>query len=262
MTSSKAPIKEKKSIISKLISRIYIPIIFNVLAVIISTCQAGLLINSSRIIFNADRQEKIVSLANTNAYPVLAQLWIDNGTEGPEFTETPYLVLPAISKLEAKQAISTRILSNGLNLVNDRESLHWLNIYELPAISQSLMSSDYIQFAIHTQLKIIHRPTSLGTPILDELVKKMSFKRSSRVGQFAIEIENKSPYYISIIDIHFMKDGHQIDLTHEIDNSLPPYSAKPYASSLKLEIKSTDKLEIHFNLIDDHGVANNYQIII
>ena len=74
-------------------------------------------------------------LVNQNPYPVLVQAWVDDGAlDGePDTALAPFLPLPPVFRLEPGRQRSLRLLATGQAQARDRESLYWLNIYEIPA---------------------------------------------------------------------------------------------------------------------------------
>ncbi|MFS1537390.1 MAG: fimbria/pilus periplasmic chaperone [Candidatus Phlomobacter fragariae] len=99
-------------------------------------------------------------LANTNSYPVIIQSWVDYGEANPQ-TESPFLVLALIFHLPAQKIQAIRIVYNGDHLPDDRESVFWLNLYEIPpnlhdqALNQD---SPKVNLTMNTQLKLFYRP--------------------------------------------------------------------------------------------------------
>lgn len=101
--------------------------------------QAGIIIESSRVVFSAADRERSLLLSNGNAYPVIVQAWIDDGApEGtPETADNvPILPLPGLFRLESGEKKNLRLLATQQTQPQDRESLYWLNIYEIPQPKQ------------------------------------------------------------------------------------------------------------------------------
>lgn len=100
-----------------------------------SWVQAGVIVESSRVVFSAADRERSLLLSNGNAYPVVVQTWIDNGApEGTPETagEVPVLPLPGLFRLEPGEKKNLRLLATQIKQPQDRESLYWLNIYDPP----------------------------------------------------------------------------------------------------------------------------------
>lgn len=63
-----------------------------------SAAVAGMLASSTRVIFQEGQARKTLLLANTNDYPVLVQVWVDDGENSgvPGEDKYPFVALPAI----------------------------------------------------------------------------------------------------------------------------------------------------------------------
>lgn len=95
---------------------------------------AGLIAGATRMIYLPESRERTLMLANTNDYPVVIQTWIDDGDvdSTPDQTQAPFMVLPAVFKMQPGGAQGLRIINKGESLPTDRESVYWLNLYEIP----------------------------------------------------------------------------------------------------------------------------------
>jgi P pilus assembly chaperone PapD len=64
---------------------------------------------------------------------VVVEAWVDDGEldSAPEKSTAPVIPLPPIFRLNAGDQLSLRLLHTGAPLARDRESLFWLNLYEI-----------------------------------------------------------------------------------------------------------------------------------
>lgn len=99
------------------------------------TSEAGVTAERTRLVFVEGQREASLLLVNQNPYPVLVQAWVDDGAlDGePDTALAPFLPLPPVFRLEPGRQRSLRLLATGQAQARDRESLYWLNIYEIPA---------------------------------------------------------------------------------------------------------------------------------
>ncbi|MFZ1872026.1 MAG: molecular chaperone, partial [Chania sp.] len=130
-----------------------------------SWAQAGVIIESSRVVFSAADRERSLLLSNGNPYPVIVQTWIDNGApEGTPETagDVPVLPLPGIFRLEPGERKNLRLLATQIQQPQDRESLYWLNVYEIPPTDANLPPGvSAVKVAVRLQLKMFYRPKNL-----------------------------------------------------------------------------------------------------
>lgn len=103
-------------------------------------------------------------LLNTNGYPIVAQTWVDNGdvNAAPELSRAPFVTLPSVFALPPSALKGLRILFAGAALPTDRESVFWLNLYEIPPSQPTTPPlASRVTLAMNTQMKIFYRPKAL-----------------------------------------------------------------------------------------------------
>ncbi|KLD63945.1 fimbrial biogenesis chaperone [Dyella japonica] len=132
----------------------------------VGSAYAGIQINATRVIYPAEQREVTLSMVNNGTTPLLLQSWVDDGDmkESPETTKAPFLLTPPMARVDAGKGQTLRIMFTGANLPQDRESVFWLNVLEIPAkpkISEGEESGNYLQFAIRSRMKIFYRPKGL-----------------------------------------------------------------------------------------------------
>lgn len=234
-------------------------IFLNIIFSIVSTSYAGILASSTRIIYNEAATEKSLLLVNTNEYPVLTQLWVDDGQANIEFKGSPFAVLPAIFKLSTNEIKGIRILYNGLNLAKDKESMYWLNIYEIPAIKKDNLKNDYLNLAMNTQMKIFFRPDSLKNIEIEELQKQLKYQLVKDKNNYKLELNNPTPYYINITSLKIKNNYSSFNLYNQLDNTISPFSKKEYLfENNKFQYSNLNTLS--YKLIDDYGTSHLYTI--
>lgn len=223
----------------------------------INISYAGILASSTRVVYSQTDTEKSLMLVNTNEYPVLTQVWIDNGQMDSEFQNTPFAVLPGVFKLSPRETKGIRIIYNGMPLASDRESLYWLNLYEIPAIKKDNLAQEYLNLAMNTQMKIFYRPKNLPSFTLNELQKKIQYELISSDHKVELKLKNPTPYYLNFANIKISNAQFNSDIQHQDDNILPPFSEKTYSlTNPNFQKKSPDLLE--YTLIDDTGKSYPY----
>lgn len=120
---------------------------------------AALSLDRTRLIFNGNEESVEVTVTNNDKKsPYLIHSWVENAN-GEKINE-PLVALPPIQRIEAgnKTLIRLRGLANIQNLPQDRESLFFLNIREIPPKSNN---KNALQFALQTRIKIFYRPENI-----------------------------------------------------------------------------------------------------
>lgn len=161
----------------------------------------NIIVNGTRFIYPANAPEITIQMTNTGSAPSLAQIWLDEGDPDvpPEKISTPFIISPPIARVDAKNGQSIRIKKQELQTIsiNDRESLWWLNILDVPAIDKNEYKKDagMLNMAIRSRFKFIWRPEGLGNRADAENKLELRSARNK------ITVLNPSPFFITIVDI-------------------------------------------------------------
>ncbi|CNH98436.1 fimbrial biogenesis chaperone [Yersinia pekkanenii] len=191
---------------------------------------AGLVAGSTRMIYRPESQERTLMLANTNDYPVVVQTWIDDGDvdSTPDQSKAPFIVLPAVFKMQSGAAQGLRIINKGDDLPTDRESVYWLNLYEIPPKSRRNMDAyAQVAMAMNTQMKIFYRPNGL-TPEPAEAMKKISFTLQKQNKKYVLTAHNPTPYHASFGQIQLQNRLQNFLIAQEMDMMTAPFAERQY----------------------------------
>lgn len=199
---------------------------------------------ATRVVFNDGETEASLQLVNKNSYPVVVQAWSDNGDpqSTPDKSTSPILVLPAVFKLQPEEMKSLRLMVIDSTLPKERESMYWLNIYEIPP-RMSGESTQKVTIALRTQMKLFLRPSGISH-LQESVGNKIRFQRQNGV----LNIENPTQYYLSIIGVTIRNIPLDIGI-------LPPKSHRQIPLPPTL---NTMNETISFSLINDEGNSWDY----
>jgi len=222
------------------------------------SAQAGLLAEGTRVIYPAASEGRTLMVANTNPWPVLVQTWVDQGEGRLEHAVAPFVVLPAIFRLDPSAIQHLRIIHTGESLPQDRESLFWLNLYEVPPHDLAAdVGADTgearLTLTFNTQLKVLYRPETLAAP--EDLPAQLRFHLERSHGHWCVEAHNPTPWYASLSALSV--DG--IDgplVADEVDLLLPPLTRRCYR--LRAGQPSAEG-GVEFNMIGDAGFSEVYR---
>ena len=175
----------------------------------LSSAYAGIQINGTRVIYPADQREVSVSMVNNGTEPRLIQAWVDSGdaSERPQNSKAPFLVTPPMARIDPTKGQTLRIMITGANLPQDRESVFWLNVLEIPPKPKALNSDNgrdqnFLQMAVRSRLKMFYRPKGLPSSP-DGAVDMLSWHLVSHGNSYAVECTNNTPYNVSFGDVVF-----------------------------------------------------------
>ncbi|AZQ52766.1 molecular chaperone [Burkholderia cenocepacia] len=157
--------------------------------------------NGTRVVFPERERDVTMRVENTSEQPVLAQSWIDDGRVDvpPEQLQVPFVVAPALKRVEPGRSAVLRITHTPASLPGDRESIYWLNVLEVPASQKD--SDNQLRFGFRTRIKLFYRPAAIADGVdaaPDQLVWKTA-PASPGTGErhVVLEVANPTPYYVS-----------------------------------------------------------------
>lgn len=221
------------------------------------TAQAGVMIYGTRVIYNQGEREQQVRLTNDGDIPLLVQAWLDTGEEKAiEETSVPFVITPPVFRMAPQKGQTLRIVYTGEDLPQDKESVFWLNILEIPPKAEAESGSGILQLAIRTRIKLFFRPPALKEEP-KEIEKKLTWEIVERAADntLSVRVSNASAYFVSFLDAG-LKTG---EAYHPLETSM----LAPGASAV-FNLASPGKItqpvdRIVFNLIDDFGAVRNFE---
>lgn len=226
--------------------------LFLVLAGYSGSACSGVTITGTRIIFSGAEREATVRTINRGGEPVLVQVWVDDGSKNADINSmvVPFTVTPPVYRIDQGKGQSVRLIYNGMKLPDDRESVYWFNLLEIPAVNETYQQKDRLELAFRTRIKIFYRPASLtmdSTANADKL--RWTVKGSGKSGR--VIVNNPTPYYFNFGQMQASAGNSVSPLTFGM---VAPYSEAVFSPAgdqgLPQNIRS-----INFELLNDHGSA-------
>jgi len=217
--------------------------------------QAGVLAAATRVISTQASPAQSLMLANANDYPVIVQTWVDQG-EGDPSVLVPFLSLPAVFRLQPKETQGIRILlADAQTLPQDRESVFWLNLYEIPPTlhAGAATSQDNLALAMNTQIKIFYRPE--GLPETD-VAARLRFALTRVDGVWGITCHNPTPYYASLTTLAVVDGSVAMPVQGEMDMMTAPFSQRRYVLGTDLPSGQT----LRYFLVNDAGFPQSFEV--
>jgi len=212
---------------------------------------AGVTPEASRVIFPAGETEESLQVFNANTYPVLVQAWIDDGRIDalPQESTAPFVMLPPIFRMAAGDQTSLRIIHSGAKLPSDRESLFWLNLYEIPGLPKHQPdNAQAVMVTMRTQIKVFVRPAGLPYGPR-ELSKRLTFSLAKAANRLTLKIGNPTPYYATLSAVLVKAGGHSQQITPDM---VAPLSTSTLELQ-ELDAQPGESAEVLFSLLDDDG---------
>lgn len=167
------------------------------LCTLTTQAQAAIALDRTRIIFAGGDKSVSLSVNNDNPQlPYLAQGWIED-VQGNKVT-SPLTVLPPVQRIEpgAKSQIKVQALPMVNQLPQDRETLYYFNLREIPPKSTK---SNTLQIALQTRIKLFYRPKALVKTTVEMATPWQEQLTLTKQGDRYL-VNNPTPYYVTLVD--------------------------------------------------------------
>ncbi|QMN55398.1 fimbrial chaperone [Citrobacter freundii] len=220
---------------------------------------ADIVISGTRIVYPQSSKDVIVNLDNRGNKPLLVQSWLDDGRDGtnPQELKLPFVITPPVSRIDPQKGQSVRITYLGGALPQDRESLFWFNVLEIPpkAKAKEGESLNQLQLAFRTRIKLFYRPDGLkGTP--GDAATNITWSQKKNGNSVSLVAHNNSPYNVSISAVKFKTTAKTFDVTSQ--SVLPFSDAAMAVNGLTNPTSGT----VQFTTINDNGGNDNREAIV
>ncbi|MBS1203463.1 MAG: pilus assembly protein [Proteobacteria bacterium] len=217
---------------------------------------AGMTISGTRVIFPGSEKEQTIRTNNKNKTPSLVQVWVDDGNKNSDINniKVPFIATPPVYRVEPGKGQSVRLIYNGMTLPQDRESVFWFNMLEIPPVHEKENNADHLELAFRTRIKIFYRPTALNSSSANEF-EKLRWEVISPTQE--IKVTNPTPYYFSF-DAATVNSG-SVKYPLVVD-MVPPFGSKEFLLDRKNKAPATIS-SVDVRLINDYGSVINYQLV-
>lgn len=168
---------------------------------------AAISLDRTRAIVNGSDKSISMDISNQNKQlPYLAQGWIED-EQGNKITG-PLVVLPPVQRVEPgnHSQIKIQVLPTASQLAQDRETLYYFNLREIPPRSEK---PNTLQIALQTRIKLFFRPSpivpskaDLDTPWQEKLTL-------TRQGDRYL-VNNPTPYYVTLVEAASGKEAKSV----------------------------------------------------
>lgn len=231
--------------------RIYMVLAFSTYTAI---CMAGIQIGATRVIFPATQQEATLQVRNEGVNDIMIQSWIEAMPSQAE-SDVPFAITPSLARLGHRKEQTLRIFYQGVGLPQDRESVVWLSVQEIPQVSKLENS---LQIAIRQRLKLFYRPKDLpGTP--DEAANNLTWTVQQTSGSpAALLASNDSAFHVSLGKVSVVVE--QKEYVAE-PSMVAPRGTQSMAFT-KLPATFSGDAQVHWESINDYGGLIKHQALL
>lgn len=170
--------------------RIFLILLASVTLIINSGyASAAISLSATRIIYQEKQKEASINVISNSDKDTLIQSWLER--DGNNMAPPPFAVTPPLAKIKGNQQQLLRILYQGSGLSQDKESVFWLSVQEIP---QQVEGQNKLQMALRQRIKLFYRPIGLvGTASLAPTKLRVKYINNR------LKIYNPTPYYINMV---------------------------------------------------------------
>ena len=158
---------------------------------------ASITLSGTRLVFDGKHKETSLAVRNGNAN-ILVQAWIESNTPNDQ-GDLPLAVTPALAKMRPDGQQLLRVLyAGGKNaLPQDKESVFWLNVQEIP---EGTNADGSLQVAVLQRIKVFFRPVGLaGTA--ENAPGALTWSIARDGAKPMLQITNPTAYHVSLSHI-------------------------------------------------------------
>ncbi|AYG47453.1 molecular chaperone [Pseudomonas sp. Leaf58] len=163
---------------------------------VLPSARAALIVEGTRLIYSGSAREASISILNKSERGALVQSWVSE-EEDNDKSDIPFAVAQPLVYLEPNGRHLLRVFYAGWGLPENKESVVWLNIMDIPPKPEHSEQSGNIQFAVRQRLKLFYRPPGLVGSTSDA-IPKLVWKRLQHQ---KIQVNNPSLFHVSLIDL-------------------------------------------------------------
>lgn len=213
--------------------------------------QASVVIGGTRVIYNAKDRETTVKLSNEGKMPALTQVWIDKGDPkaAPSDIAVPFTVTPPVARIDPAKAQTLRIIYTGEPLPQDKESVFWLNVLEVPPKpTGDQAEANTLQMAFRSRLKLFFRPAGLEGKA-SEAPAQTVWRLVQDGDRPALEGRNPTSYHVSFSSLRLVGGGREAQF--DDGGMIGPGETKVFP--LSGDVPQGAEAQVHYKAINDHG---------
>lgn len=244
---------------SKLFSNVKNLIMAGISLALALPVSASVIIQTTRVIYPGSAKQVSVQLTNQDTYPNVMQVWADinNPESTPETADAPFVITPPLFRIEPKAGQAVRLIFSGADLPQDRESIFYLNVLQVPPSKAEYREENQVMLMLRNRLKIFYRPAGVTGQVMD-VPKKLRFTVRQEGEDWLVEAENPTGFYATLTYGVVITEKQQHTFTPDM---LSPFSKATWRISKAGPLPKTP-LQIDFALIDDYGaqISGSYGV--
>lgn len=207
----------------------------------------ALTISTTRVVYDAERRGVSLLVANPSRSVFAAQAWVN--TEQDDTTSAvPFVTNPPLFRLDPSKQQQVQISALPNDLPQDRESLFFFNVQEIPHLDDS--RPNVLAIAMRTRIKLFYRPPALKAGPQQQFdTLRWSVVESD--GKRRLAVDNPTPYHITFARLFLRAHDQRTDINRAA--MLAPLTRAYYDLPAGL---AQGPLQVEFATLNDYGAAS------
>lgn len=221
-------------------------------AMAIGAAHASVIITGTRVIYPSEEKEVTVKLNNDGTVPALVQTWIDDGDPSTEAQTKamPFTLTPPVFRLDPAKGQTLRMMYTQDPLAQDRESVYYLNVLEIPPRAKAEDGRNILQMAFRSRIKIFFRPKGLEGDANDAPAKvTWSVVQAAEGKGYALQADNPTPFHVNVTKTSIEAGGKTYE---SAPGMVEPFSKRSFALE-GLTAQPPAPLRVQYETVNDYG---------
>jgi len=213
---------------------------------------AAIVVDGTRVVYPAAKREVTIQIRNPGETPSLVQAWLDAGDPyaKPGESKVPFVMTPPLFRLDPTKAQSLRLVYLHEPMPQDRESLFWLNVLDIPPRASS--NSDrpnQLELAFKHRMKVFFRPVGLSGSAADA-PGRLTWKLQSKDGKIVgLEATNPTAYHVSLFQVTATLAGHPVAAKADM---VDPFGSRSFELAAPMAAPS-GPVAVDYWFVNDYG---------
>ncbi len=166
-------------------------------------------VEGTRVIIHQGELSASLTLSNSEKQPTMVQIWSDNGDPltPPDKTTTPLIAVPPVFSMKPGEVrvVQLMLTSTG-TLSKEKESLFWLNIYQIPPNTAAVSGVRQVVLPLRLRMKVFIRPEGVDDPV-EQDGSKLRFNLQPTQNGERMLVTNPTRWHMNLTNMSFMKSG-------------------------------------------------------
>jgi len=208
--------------------------------------RASVTMMGTRVVYPGRMKEQTLQFQNPDTHPNVVQIWLDDGTQGtPETSQSPFLALPQIFRIEPQTGQMVRLVFTGDDkLSQDRESVFYLNFSQLPVQRQADAGVNQLLLMFTSRLKVFYRPAGIAASPPADMAQQL--RLAWRDG--ALHVHNPTAYHVVVARAELLTGAEPVSLMTA--DMIAPFSNVIWRAPEKISVQGKP---LRLVLINDYG---------